>query len=54
MDLNDVHALWTLATFLVFIGIVWWAYSGRRAPQFARAQMAPFDDEAPVTVREDQ
>ncbi len=41
----------TVVSFLVFIGIVLWAWSGRRKPAFDEAAMAPFalDDEIPAT-----
>ncbi len=51
MDMDFVRGLWTLATFLVFVGIVWWAYSGRNRNKFAQAEMAPFDDDAPAGAR---
>lgn len=37
MELNDLRALITLVSFLSFLGIVAWAYSGRRKTQFDEA-----------------
>jgi len=41
----------TVVSFLVFIGIVLWAWSGRRKAAFDEAAMAPFalDDEPTST-----
>jgi cytochrome c oxidase cbb3-type subunit 4 len=44
----------TVVSFLVFLGIVGWAYSKRRAQGFAEAANAPFalpDDCIEVTAR---
>ena len=30
MDINDLRAGFTVLTFVLFVGIVWWAYSDRR------------------------
>ena len=32
----------TVVSFLLFVGIVLWAWSGRRRDAFARAEQAPF------------
>jgi cytochrome c oxidase cbb3-type subunit 4 len=37
MDINDLRAAITVASFIAFIGIVWWAYSARRKNAFDRA-----------------
>jgi len=51
MDQNDLRSLVTLLTFMTFIGIVLWAYSGRRKQAFDEAASLPFtEDEAPLTV----
>lgn len=39
------HSLWTLALFLVFIGIVAWAWSRRQKKRFDDAANIPFRDE---------
>lgn len=39
----------TVLTFLVFIGIVWWAYGGRRAARFHNAAHSLLQDDD-VTV----
>ena len=45
MDLNDLRALWTLLSFIAFVGIAAWAYSGARKPRFDEAARLPLDDE---------
>lgn len=39
------HAWWTLVLLIVFIGIVVWAWSGRRARDFEEAANIPFEDD---------
>ncbi|MBY0267613.1 MAG: cbb3-type cytochrome c oxidase subunit 3 [Burkholderiales bacterium] len=45
MDLNELRSLLTALMFAVFIGIVLWAWSGRREADFDVAARLPFDDE---------
>jgi len=45
MSLDFARALLTLFSFLLFIGICWWAYSGRRKARFDEAAHLPFDDD---------
>ena len=44
MDVNDLRALWTLCSFLVFVGIAVWAYGGGRKQRFEEAARLPLDD----------
>lgn len=48
VGVNELRTLVTVAAFLVFIGIVAWAYSGRRAEHYERAARAALDDEQPA------
>lgn len=48
MDLNDMRAAWTLLSFVAFVGIVLWAYSGRRRQRFEEAARLPLDDDEPA------
>lgn len=41
MDINTLRAIVTVVTFLVFIGIVAWAWSGRHAQSFDEAARLP-------------
>lgn len=40
-----IHSLWTVILFVVFIGIVAWAYSGRRKKDFDEAARLALDDD---------
>ena len=44
MDLNDLRVLITVLSFIVFAGIVYWAYSGRQRARFNEAANLPFVD----------
>ncbi|HEY6897918.1 MAG TPA: cbb3-type cytochrome c oxidase subunit 3 [Rhodocyclaceae bacterium] len=48
MDINDLRAIFTVITFFMFVGIVWWAYSGRRTKAYEEASRMPLDDDSPV------
>ena len=52
MDINDLRAGITVLTFVLFIGIVWWAYSDRRKLSFDEAARLPLDDDLPLTVQQ--
>lgn len=45
MDLNTLRALVTLISFIVFIGIVLWAWSSKNRARFQEAAMLPFADD---------
>lgn len=47
MDLNDFRSLWTLCSFIAFIGVVVWAYSARQKPRFEAAARLPLEDDFP-------
>ena len=47
MDLNDLRALVTLASFGLFIGIWVWAYSRRNRAAFDEAALLPLREEEP-------
>ena len=44
MDLNDLRVLITVLSFIVFAGIVYWAYSSRQRARFIEAANLPFVD----------
>ena len=44
MDINDLRAVITVVSFLTFIGIVVWAYSGRRKESFDRAARSVLEE----------
>lgn len=45
MDVNLLRALITLACFIVFLGIVVWAYSAKRSARFDDAARVPLEEE---------
>jgi cytochrome c oxidase cbb3-type subunit IV len=44
MDINDLRVVMTVLAFIVFIGIVAWAYSRKRKRAFEEAARLPFSD----------
>jgi cytochrome c oxidase cbb3-type subunit IV len=58
MDMNLARSLVTIISFVMFLGIAWWAWQARRRPEFEQAQMLPFLDEggagAPVASSSSQ
>ncbi len=52
MDINDFRSAMTVVMFLIFLGIVVWAYSGKRKRAFEEAAKLPFEeDELPPAKR---
>lgn len=45
MDINLMRSLATAVLFAVFVGIVLWAFSGRRQADFEAAARLPLDDD---------
>jgi cytochrome c oxidase cbb3-type subunit 4 len=45
MDINTLRGLSTLFLLLAFLGLVFWAYSGKRKKEFDEAADLPFADE---------
>jgi cytochrome c oxidase cbb3-type subunit IV len=45
MDVNTLRAVITTLSFLVFIGIVVWAYSPKSKSRFDEAAQLPFADD---------
>jgi cytochrome c oxidase cbb3-type subunit IV len=47
MDMSAIRSIITVVTFITFLGIVAWAFSGKRKQAFdAAARMALEDDES--------
>ncbi|MEO6023468.1 MAG: cbb3-type cytochrome c oxidase subunit 3 [Burkholderiales bacterium] len=44
MDINSLRSFITVLTFVVFIAIIVWAWSGRRKSAFEQAALLPFAD----------
>ncbi len=45
MSPEFIHSLWTVLLFLVFLGIVAWAWSRRRREAFEAAARLPLEDD---------
>lgn len=48
MDINTLRGLSTLFLLLAFLGLVFWAYSGKRKKEFDEAALLPFADDSAV------
>jgi cytochrome c oxidase cbb3-type subunit 4 len=44
-DINTLRSLATVVSFLMFIGIIVWAYSGRKTADFEQAAKLPFEQD---------
>ncbi|MDX1823600.1 MAG: cbb3-type cytochrome c oxidase subunit 3 [Thiohalomonadales bacterium] len=44
MDINDIRSWYTVVMFVVFIGIVLWAWSGKTKRRFNEAAQLPFNE----------
>ena len=47
MDLTFIQSVWTIVIMVVFIGIVLWAWSGKRKKDFDDAANIPFNEDGP-------
>ncbi|MDP1519564.1 cbb3-type cytochrome oxidase subunit 3 [Porticoccus litoralis] len=45
MDQGTLQGIGTILTMIAFLGICWWAYSGRKKKDFDEASQLPFADE---------
>ena len=45
IDINTLRSLATVTSFIMFVGIIGWAYSRRNAADFDSAAMLPFDQD---------
>ena len=54
MDLNDIRSGVTVVSFLVFLGIMAWAWSASRRPAFDAAAQLPFADDARDGARQEE
>jgi cytochrome c oxidase cbb3-type subunit 4 len=51
MDISLIHSVWTVVALVLFVGIVIWAWSGKRKQRFDAAANIPFDEDAPLPVK---
>ena len=45
IDINLLRSAATVVSFVTFVGIVWWAWSKRRATDFSEAANLPFEQD---------
>ena len=45
MDTITLHSIWTVVLFMVFVGIIFWAWSGKRKEAFREAANLALEDE---------
>lgn len=45
MDQGTLQGIGTVLTLIAFLGVCWWAYSGRNKKGFEEASKLPFADE---------
>jgi cytochrome c oxidase cbb3-type subunit 4 len=48
MDYSLIQSIWTVVVLVLFVGIVIWAWSGKRKHRFDEAAHIPFDEEDSV------
>jgi len=49
MDVGMIMSLWTVIAMVFFVGIVFWAWSGRRKKTFDEASRIPLENDDEVT-----
>ncbi len=54
MNWGVLHSIATVAAFIAFIGIVWWAYSPKNKKRFEEDAQLALDDKDPNTLSSKQ
>ena len=49
MDTSIFQSVWTVVAFVFFVGVVFWAWSGKRKKNFDKAARMALDDDQEVT-----
>jgi len=49
MDINDLRGLLTALLLLAFVGLCFWAWSGRRRADFEASALLPLEDDMRAT-----
>lgn len=50
MDYPLIQSVWTIVVLVLFVGIVVWAWSGKRKQRFDEAANIPFDEDDTLPV----
>ena len=53
MSVSFVQSIWTVVAMAFFIGIVIWAYSGKRKKEFDEASRLPLEDDKIITMKQE-
>ena len=48
MSTGLIQTVWTVIAFVIFVGIVIWAWSSRRKEDFDKAARMALDDDKPI------
>ncbi|MBI3570802.1 MAG: cbb3-type cytochrome c oxidase subunit 3 [Gammaproteobacteria bacterium] len=51
MNLATFHSWWTVLMFVLFVGIIAWAWSAKRKKSFEQAARMPLEDEDMTPAR---
>jgi len=54
MDINTLRVILLVLCFIAFLGIIWWAYGGRRKSRFEEAAQLPFNEEKLISGTPDK
>lgn len=54
MDQGTLQGIGTILTMIAFLGVCWWAYSGRKKKDFDEAAQLPFIDDIKSSRDEDK
>lgn len=54
MSMGDLQIFATVAAFIAFIGVAWWAYSPKNKKRFEEDAQLALDDEVIRTLPEEQ
>ncbi len=47
-----LHSAWTVVAFVFFVGVVFWAWSGKRKGSFDEAARMALDDDKDLTIKQ--
>ena len=47
-----LHSVWTVIAFVFFVGVVFWAWSGKRKSSFDEAARMALDDDKDLTAKQ--
>ncbi len=50
MDYSLIQSIWTIVVLVLFVGIVIWAWSGKRKARFDEAANIPFTEEDNISA----